>query len=78
MAIMHTLKLCSTDVFQIIDALNLRADTYQQNARFLSNECEVNENIAFEDCSDPFEAKEIAKHYRDIAESIENQISSNC
>ncbi len=74
MAMTHTLKLCSTDIFQIIDALNSRADAYQQTACVLSDECKVNEKIVFEDCSDPFEAKEIAKHYRDIAESIENQI----
>jgi len=73
MAIMHSLKLCSTDIFQIIDALNSRAETFQQTALFLSDACEVNENIVFEDCSDPFEAREIAKHYRDIAKSIENQ-----
>ncbi len=78
MAMRHTLKLCSTDIFQIIDALNSRAEAYQQTARVLSDECEVNGKIVFEDCSDPFEVKAIAKHYRDIAESIENRISSDC
>ena len=40
MAIMHSLKLCSTDIFQIIDALNSRAEAFQQTAHFLSDACE--------------------------------------
>ena len=78
MTTMHTLRLCSTDIFQIIDALNLRADAYQQTASILSGEYEANRNIVIEDCSNPFEAQEIVKHYRDIAEVIKSQISSNC
>ena len=70
----YTITLSSVDIFQIIDALNLRANSYKQTARYLSGEAEANENLPLEECNDPFEAQEIANHFRIITKTIENQI----
>lgn len=74
MATIYNLKLSSVDVFQIIDALNSRADSYQKTACYLSGENEVNENIMIEECNGPFEAQEIARHFQDVIKTIEKQI----
>jgi len=74
MATTYTLKLSSKDVFQIIDALNSRADSYQQTACYLSGKNEVNENITIEECNGPVEAQEISGHFQDIIKTIEKQI----
>jgi hypothetical protein len=74
MATIYTLKLSAADVFQIIDALNSRADAYQQTACYLSDGCEVTENNMLEECSDSFEAQEIASHFQDIIKTIEKQM----
>lgn len=74
MATIYNLKFSSVDVFQIIDALNSRADSYQHTACYLSGECEAKENILIEECNDPFEAQEIARHFQDIIKTIERQI----
>jgi hypothetical protein len=75
MAMIYTLKLSAADVFQIIDALNARADSYQQTACYLSDGCEANENIIIEQSNGPFEAQEIAIHFQDIIKTIEKQIN---
>ena len=74
MATIYSLKLSSADVFQIIDALNSRADSYQQTVCYLLGECAVNENIMAEECNDPFEAQEIARHFQYIIKTIEKQM----
>ena len=74
MATIYNLKLSSTDVFQIIDALNSRAGSYQQTACYLSGGCEVNEDIMIEECNGPFEAQQIARHFQDIIKTIEKQM----
>lgn len=74
MATIYNLKLSSADVFQIIDALNSRADSYQKTACYMVGQCEVNENIFMEECHDAIEAQEIAQYYRDITNAIECQI----
>jgi len=74
MATIYTLKLAAADVFQIIDALNSRADAYEQTACYLSGEYEENENITIEECNGPFEAQEIARHFQDIIKTIEKQM----
>jgi hypothetical protein len=74
MATIYTLKLSATDMFQIIDALKARADSYQQTARYLSGECDVNDKIMIEECNDSFEAQEIVRHFHDITKTIKKQI----
>ena len=74
MATIYNLKLSSADVFQIIDALNSRADSYQQTACIMVGQCEANETISIEECYGAIEAQEIAQHYRDITKTIEKQM----
>jgi len=74
MAMIYTLKLSSADVFQILDALYSRADSYQQTACFMAGQCDANETVFMEECRDAIEAQGIAEHYRDITKSIECQI----
>jgi len=74
MATIYNLKFSSADVFQIIDALNSRADSYQQTACFMAGQCEANVTVFIEECRDAIEAQEIAQHYRDITKTIECQI----
>jgi len=75
MATIYNLRLCAADVFQILDALNSRADIYQQTACFMAGQCETTETIFIEECRDAIEAQEIAQHFRDITNTIESQLS---
>ena len=70
----YTLTLSSVDIFQTIDALSSRAESYEQTARYLVGNNEVNEHIIIEECSDHCEAQAIANHFREIIKKIEDQI----
>ncbi len=70
----YKLTLCTVDIFQILDALNSRAASYQQTACVIAGECETDELFLTEECRDAIEAEEIAQHHRDIVKTIENQI----
>ena len=72
----YTVTLSSVDMFQNIDALSSRAESYEQTARYLKENHEANEHIIIEECSDHFEAQAIAKHFREIIKKIEDQIYS--
>lgn len=70
----YTVTLSSDDVFQTIDALSLRAEAYEQTACYLKGNCEINEHIKIEECTDHYEAQAIANHFREIIKKIECQI----
>ena len=70
----YTVTLSSIDIFQTIDALSSRAESYEQTARYLMGNCEANEHIVIEECSDHLEALAIANHFREIIKRIEYQI----
>ena len=70
----YTVTLSSGDMFQTIDALSSRAESYEQTARYLKGNHEANEHIIIEECSDHCEALLIAKHFREIIKKIEYQI----
>ncbi len=72
----YTVTLSSVDIFQTIDALSSRAESYEQTARYLMEDYEGNEHIIIEECSDHCEAKAIANHFREIINEIESQINS--
>ncbi len=72
----YTVTLSSVDIFQTIDALRSRADSYEQTARYLMGNYDLNEHIVIEECSDHCEAQAIAKHFREIIKKIEVQIYS--
>ena len=62
----YTVSLSSIDIFQTIDALGSRAESYEQTARSLTGNNEANEYFLIEECSDHCEAQAIAKHFREI------------
>ena len=70
----YTVTLSSVDIFQTIDALSSRAESYEQTARYFTGAYDVNEHIVIEECSDHLEAQAIAKHFREIIKKIEHQI----
>lgn len=76
MAINYSLKLSAEDVFQLLDALNSRAVSYQQTAEAMGEKLDSNDLLITEECNDAMEAAEISLHFRDIIKAIERQI--NC
>jgi hypothetical protein len=83
-----TLKLKRIDISQILDALNIRAIAWEKTAALLNGDdpSEIGKiESAFierdalddlfipEECSDPYEAEQIAKHHRHIITEIERQ-----
>jgi hypothetical protein len=70
-----TFSLPSTDVFQILDALNNRADAWEKTGALINGSFEPDDIFIPEECDDAQEAMEIAKHFRDIAANLEGQLS---
>lgn len=84
-----TITLEMTDILQILDALESRAEAYEKTAALLNGKSlselkgEDDSELFSEDaldmlfvpegCSEASEAEEIAKHFRDIIEVLENQ-----
>lgn len=67
------LELDESDVLQILDGLEVRAETWAATARFLRDGF-TSDDTVIEKCSDAEEADSIAKHYQDIIASIERQL----
>ena len=72
-----TITLESTDVFQILDALNDRAEAWEKTALSLNGEIDFEDFFVPEECSDASEASKIAQHFRDIVTNIEMQLKTN-
>lgn len=73
-----SLALASADVFQILDALDSRADAYEYTARHLTGTQDSDDEFRVpEACRDANEAAEIAKHFRDVGATIRSQIDGN-
>lgn len=83
MARMIKLTLESTDVCQILDALDSRAEAYEKTTALFSGkkirlkkgQDKLDAFFIPEECRDAAEAKEIAKHFRDIIETINHQFA---
>ncbi len=70
-----SLSLPSDDVFQMLEALDSRADSYEYTARHLAGLTDADDAFCVpEECSSTEEAAAIAKHFRDVAASIRGQI----
>lgn len=75
-----TVKLEVSDVLQVLDALESRAEAYERTAALIKGEYKISEEDAFdsffvpEECKDAAEAEEIARHFRDIYRTLESQI----
>ena len=63
------------DVMQVLDAVIIRVDAWENTMMFLQRGSAPNEDIPIEECSDAGEAKSILDHYRAIQTKIESQIS---
>lgn len=78
-----TISLEAADVFQILDALESRAEAYEKTASLMKGEYKISEEDALdsffvpEECRDAAEAEEIAKHFRDIFRTLESQIGDS-
>lgn len=69
----YDLHLNQADVFQILDALSSRAESWERTVQFFKNVEAIDDGGFIEECSDENEATEIASHYRDIISNIESQ-----
>ena len=72
-----TLTLETVDVFQVLDALNDRAEAWEKTEASLNGELDSEDFFVPEECSDASEAAEIAQHFRDIATNIETQLNAS-
>jgi hypothetical protein len=70
----YTIQLEDVDVFQLLDGLQIRAESWERTARYLRTEkMPDGEFFIIEECSKPEEADDIAAHYRSIVSKIREQ-----
>ncbi|MBA4124237.1 MAG: hypothetical protein H0X72_17480 [Acidobacteria bacterium] len=72
-----TLILENADVLQILDALNDRAQAWENTEASLLGKFESEDIFIPEECDEPSEASEIAQHFRDIISTIEVQLNNH-
>ncbi len=70
----YQITLDAADLFQVLDALDSRAASYEFTARYLRGD--EGDMQLIEECSDSEEAEAIARHFRDIQQSILNQMEA--
>jgi hypothetical protein len=69
------ISLPSSDLFQILDALDSRAESYEYTARHLAGAPDMDDEFCVPgECASAEEAATIAKHFRDVGISIRHQI----
>ena len=76
MGTIHTLKLDSNDIGQILDGLRCRADSWRETADYLESGEASRIDFIAEECSDADEAQSIAGTYERIIREIETQIKT--
>lgn len=69
-----TIKIDSTDISQIISALEVRADSWENTAKYMENEANSDPFRVIEECNSCEEAWKIANDFRRIIKQIENQM----
>jgi hypothetical protein len=70
-----TFKIEDIDLFQLLDGLEVRAESWERTAEYLRTEkMPENEIFIIEECSKPEEAEQIANHYRSIIAKIRAQL----
>ena|SRR5215472_7108519 len=75
MARTYQISLDDFDLGQILDALEIRAESWERTAEYLRTEqMPADEFFVIEDCSKPEEADGIAQRYPAIISNIEHQI----
>ncbi len=71
-----TLTLENADVLQILDALDDRAQAWENTETALLGKFESEDVFIPEECDEPSEAAEIAQHFREIISAIEAQLNN--
>ena len=70
----YQLVLDGVDVLQTLDALDTRAEAYERTAAYLrTGFMDPDDFFIIEECSYPEEADEIAKHFREIIDTLNAQ-----
>ena len=73
----YTIALNEQDLGQLLDGLEVRADSWRRTAEYLRHgEAPDGEFFIIEECSDPEEADALASHYDAIIESIQSQMKA--
>jgi hypothetical protein len=74
MGTIHTLRLDSKDIGQILDGLQCRLESWRETAAYLESGHVTRDDFIAEECSDADEARSIADHYERIIKAIEDQL----
>jgi hypothetical protein len=71
----YHIQLSGNDLGQLLDGLEIRAESWENTANYLHNEKNLtDEFILIEECSQPEEADNIANHYRSIVATVRKQM----
>jgi hypothetical protein len=71
----YTIQLDSLDLGQLLDGLELRAESWERTGEYLRSGY-VEGDFIVEECSKPEEADDIAAHYRSIVTKIRQQMEA--
>jgi hypothetical protein len=75
MAKQYRIELEEQDWGQLIDGLEIRADSWKRTAQYLRDgELPEGEFFMIEECGDDEEAEEVAAHYEAIIRKIQSQM----
>ena len=69
-----SIELESSDWSQIMSAMEIRAESWENTAAYMSGEELDDPTIIVEECRDANEANSIAAHYRALISSISQQL----
>lgn len=77
MAKNYCIELEGRDLGQLLDGLQVRAESWERTAEYLrTGAMPTGEFFLVEECSKPEEADDIAEHYRSIIRKIQNQMEA--
>jgi hypothetical protein len=71
----YMIQLESLDLGQLLDGLELRAESWERTAEYLRSGYVAN-GFIIEECSKPEEADDIAAHYRALVSNIRKQMEA--
>ena len=71
----YRIQLDSLDLGQLLDGIELRAESWERTAEYLRSGY-VDGDYIVEECSKPEEADGIAAHYRSLIRSIRQQMEA--
>lgn len=69
-----TIRLDANDVYQLLDGLRCRSESWHGTARYMNHGFSDRPDFIIEECRDAEEAQKIAAHYDRIIATIEAQI----